>query len=83
MEQRFGPIVDATLIRESVVTDDDSRRKVIEAVARDYNELSRLADSSAAIKNLVINHGIKRMNGQAKGVSWKQVLGLARQFARA
>ena len=49
----------------------------------DYNELSRLADSSAAIKNLVIEHGIKRMNGKAKGVSWKQVLGLARQFARA
>jgi hypothetical protein len=49
----------------------------------DYHELSRLADSSAAIKNLVIDHGIKRMNGKSKGVTWKQVLTLARQFARA
>jgi len=49
----------------------------------DYNELSRLADSSAAIRNLVIDHGIKRMSGRSKGVTWKHVLTLARQFARA
>ncbi len=49
--------------------------------AADYNELSRLADSSPAIKNLVIEHGIKRMTGKSKGVTWKQVLTLARQFA--
>jgi hypothetical protein len=48
----------------------------------DYNELSRLADNSAAIKNLVIDHGIKRMSGRSKGVTWKQVLTLARQFSR-
>ena len=51
--------------------------------AADYNELTRLADSSAAIKNLVIDHGIKRISGKSKGVTWKQVLTLARQFARA
>jgi hypothetical protein len=28
MEQRFGRIVDATLVRESIVADDDSRWKV-------------------------------------------------------
>jgi hypothetical protein len=49
----------------------------------DYNELSRLAGDSAAIKNLVIDHGIKRMTGKSKGVTWKHVLTLARQFARA
>jgi hypothetical protein len=51
--------------------------------AADYNELSRLADSSPAIKKLVIDHGIKRMTGKSKGVTWKHVLTLARQFARA
>jgi hypothetical protein len=49
----------------------------------DYSELSSLADNSAAIKEMVINHGIKRMTGKAKGVTWKHVLTLARQFARA
>ena len=49
----------------------------------DYNELSRFADSRAAIKNLVIDHGIKRMSGKSKGVTWKLVLTPARQFARA
>jgi hypothetical protein len=51
--------------------------------AADYSELSRLADSSPAIKNLVIDHGIKRMTGKGKGATWKQVLALARQFAGA
>lgn len=50
--------------------------------AADYNELSHLADTSPAIKNLVIDHGIKRMSGRSKGVTWKHVLTLARQFAR-
>lgn len=49
----------------------------------DYAELSRLADSSAAIKSIVIDHGIKRMTGKAKGVTWKHVVALARQYARA
>lgn len=49
----------------------------------DYSELSSLANNSAAIKEMVINHGIKRMTGKAKGVTWKHVLTLARQFARA
>lgn len=50
----------------------------------DYRELSALADNSAAIKDLVIHHGIKRMSGKAaKGMTWKHVLTLARQFARA
>jgi hypothetical protein len=48
-----------------------------------YRELSALADNSAAIKDMVINHGIKRMTGKSKGVTWKHVLTLARQFARA
>jgi hypothetical protein len=48
-----------------------------------YRELSYLADNSAAIKAVVIDHGIKRMTGKAKGVTWKHVLTLARQFARA
>src|SRR4029077_19438030 len=49
MEHRFGGVVDATLFRECVVTDDDSRWKVIEAAARDLTEaakkLARNADS--------------------------------------
>jgi hypothetical protein len=51
--------------------------------AADYNELAHLSDSSPAIKKLVIDHGIKRMTGKSKGVTWKHVLTLARQFARA
>ena len=46
-------------------------------------ELSRLADSSAAIKNMIIDHGIKRKTGKNKGVTWNHVLTSARQFARA
>ncbi|WP_314948886.1 hypothetical protein [Bradyrhizobium cosmicum] len=49
----------------------------------DYAELSRLADNSAAIKSVVIDHGIKRMTGKVKNVTWKHVLTLARQYARA
>jgi hypothetical protein len=48
-----------------------------------YQELSALADNSPSIKGLVIDHGIKRMSGRSKGVTWKHVLTLARQFARA
>lgn len=48
MENRFGAIVDATLTREGVVTDEDSRWLVIEAVARDLTagvkKLARNAD---------------------------------------
>jgi hypothetical protein len=47
-----------------------------------YRELSSLADNSAAIKDMVINHGINRMTGKSRGVTWKHVLTLARQFAR-
>jgi len=50
--------------------------------ADEYRELGRLADSNRAIKNLVIDHGIKRMTGKSKGVTYKQVLTLARQYAR-
>jgi hypothetical protein len=49
----------------------------------EYQELSGLAGNSAAIRNLVIDHGINRMTGKSKGVTWKHVLTLARQFARA
>lgn len=48
-----------------------------------YAELSRLADSSAVIKSVVIDHGIKRMTGKTTNVTWKHVLTLARQYARA
>ena len=41
------------------------------------------ARRSAAIKNLVIDHGIKRMAGKSKRITWKHVLTLARQFAPA
>jgi integrase len=48
MEKRFGAIVDATLTREVVVTTEDSRWSVIEAVARDLTKgvekLARNAD---------------------------------------
>jgi hypothetical protein len=47
----------------------------------EYRELSNLADNSAAIKGMVINHGIKRMTG--KSVTWKHVLTLACQFAKS
>jgi hypothetical protein len=48
-----------------------------------YAELDNLAANSAAVRNLVLDHGIKRMSGKSKGVTWKQVLNLARQFARS
>lgn len=38
MEQRFGGLADATLLREGVVTDEDSRWKLIEALSRDLTE---------------------------------------------
>ena len=48
MENRFGAIVDATLTREAIIVDEDSRWQVIEAVARDLTEgvkkLARNAD---------------------------------------
>jgi 5-methylcytosine-specific restriction protein A len=53
MEQRFGGLTDATLTREGIVTDDDSRRKLIEALARDLTEgakkLARNADGDYSI----------------------------------
>jgi len=48
----------------------------------DYNELSQLADSSPAIKAVVIKHGVARMQGRTEKVTWKHVLTMARQFAR-
>lgn len=51
--------------------------------AADYNELSSLADASPAIKAVVVKHGLARMQGKAKNVTYKHVLALARQFARA
>ncbi|UPT96382.1 site-specific integrase [Bradyrhizobium barranii subsp. apii] len=49
MENRFGAIVDSVLTREAVVTTDDSRWSVIEAVARDLTKgvekLARNADA--------------------------------------
>ena len=48
MEQRFGGLADATLVGEGLVADDDSRWKLIEALARDLTEgakkLARNAD---------------------------------------
>ena len=48
MEQRFGGLADATLTAESVFTDDDSRWRLIEALARDLTstakKLARNAD---------------------------------------
>ncbi|WP_346283304.1 DUF6538 domain-containing protein [Bradyrhizobium sp. 40] len=48
MEQRFGGLADATLLREGIITDDDSRWKLIEALSRDLREgakkLARNAD---------------------------------------
>jgi hypothetical protein len=41
MEHRFGGIVDATLVSEGVNTDEESRWKVIEAVARDLTEAAK------------------------------------------
>jgi len=48
MEERFGGLADATLLQEGIVTDDDSRWKLIEALARDLTpaaqKLARNAD---------------------------------------
>jgi hypothetical protein len=51
--------------------------------AADCNELSSLAGNSPAIKAVVIKHGVARMQGKTKNATWKHVLTLARQFARA
>lgn len=49
MEERFGSLADATLLREGIVTDDESRWKLVEALARDLTEaakkLARNADA--------------------------------------
>ena len=48
MDERFGPLADATLLAEGIVTDDNSRWKLIEALARDLTpaakKLARNAD---------------------------------------
>ena len=48
MEQRFGELADATLVGESLVADEDSGWKLIEALSRDLTEgakkLARNAD---------------------------------------
>ncbi|MDB5566834.1 MAG: hypothetical protein JWP84_3400 [Tardiphaga sp.] len=48
IEQRFGAMADAMLVRESIVTDEASRWKLIEALAKDMTEavkkLARNAD---------------------------------------
>lgn len=48
MEERFGPIADATLLAEGMVTDSNSRWKLIEALGRDLTpaakKLARNAD---------------------------------------
>jgi integrase len=41
MEHRFGGLADATLLAEGIVTDDDSRWKLIEALARDLTEVAK------------------------------------------
>jgi hypothetical protein len=41
MEHRFGGLADATLTREGIVTDDASRWKLIEALARDLTEAAK------------------------------------------
>jgi integrase len=50
MEQRFGGFADGLLTREGIVTDDDSRWRLIEALARDLTEgarkLARNADGN-------------------------------------
>ncbi len=81
--QNRGISKDAALASVGQVVEVGQSAALRELGASNYNELSRLADNSPAIKNLVINHGIKRMSGKAKGVTWKHVMTLARQFARA
>jgi integrase len=41
MEHRFGRLADATLLAEGIITDDDSRWKLIEALARDLTEVAK------------------------------------------
>ena len=41
MEERFGPLVDATLPREGIVTDEDSRWRLVEALARDLTPAAK------------------------------------------
>ncbi len=57
MEQRFGGFADGLLTREGIVTDDDSRWKLIEALARDLTEgakkLARNADGDYSPDNYV------------------------------
>ncbi|NOJ40136.1 hypothetical protein [Bradyrhizobium australiense] len=41
MEERFGKLADATLLAEGIITDDDSRWKLIEALARDLTPAAK------------------------------------------
>jgi hypothetical protein len=41
MEHRFGGLADATLLGEGIVTDNDSRWKLVEALARDLTEMAK------------------------------------------
>jgi hypothetical protein len=54
-------------------------------VSRDaaHGAISQVAGNSPAIKAVVIKHGVARMQGKTKNATWKHVLTLARQFARA
>lgn len=53
MEERFGKLADATLLAEGIITDDDSRWKLIEALARDLTpaakKLARNADGDYSL----------------------------------
>jgi len=81
--QHRGVSKDAAVASVNQVVQVGQAAAIRELGQADYAELSRLADNSAAIKNLVIEHGIKRMTGKAKGVTWKHVVTLARQYAQA
>jgi hypothetical protein len=67
----------------SQVVHEGQQAAVRELGAAGFNELSQLADNSPAIKAVVNKHGVARMQGRTTNATWKHVLTLARQFARA
>lgn len=81
--QNRGVSKDAAVASVQQVVSVGQAAAMRELGQNEYDELNRLAGNSAAIKDLVIDHGIKRMTGRTKGVTWKHIVALARHYARA
>ena len=86
MEYRFGGIVDCTLTHQGVFTDDESRWKVIEAIARDLTEaakkLARNADGDYS-PDTYVNRFPQPSELRASSQNGRKLTGLAEAWHKA